>query len=55
MKFKDIKTNKGQQELFRALVRWGVYQNTFSSLSELLNSSETVDFIKEYIKRRLGE
>ena len=50
MKFKEIKTNEGQQELFKALIRWGVYQNTFTSLSDLLSSSETVDFIKDYIE-----
>ena len=50
MKLKDIKTNKGQQELFKALVRWSVEQNKFTSLTELLNSSETVEFIKDYIE-----
>jgi hypothetical protein len=50
MKFKDIKTNKGQQELFRALVKWGVYLGNYTSLVELLNSSETVEFIKDYIE-----
>lgn len=50
MKFKDIKTRDGQQELFRALVKWGVYQSNYNSLTELLNSSETVEFIKDYIE-----
>ena len=50
MKLKDIKTNKGQQELFKALVRWSVEQNNFTSLTELLNNSETLEFIKDYIE-----
>ena len=50
MKLKDIKTNKGQQELFKALVRWSVEQNKFTSLTELLNNSETLEFIKDYIE-----
>jgi hypothetical protein len=50
MKLKDIKTNKGQQELFQALIRWNVEQNDFTSLTELLNSSATLEFIKDYIE-----
>ena len=50
MKLKDIKTNKGQQELFQALIKWNVEQNDFITLSDLLNSSETVSFIKDYIE-----
>ena len=54
MKLKDIKTNKGQQELFKALVRWSVEQNNFTSLTELLNNSETLEFIKDYIDDKDG-
>lgn len=50
MKFKDIKTRDGQQKLFKALVKWGVYQDSYTSLVDLLNSSETVEFIKDYIE-----
>ena len=50
MKLKDIKTNKGQQELFKALIRWNVEQNDFTSLTDLLNSSATLEFIKDYIE-----
>ena len=50
MKLKDIKTKKGQQELFQALIRWNVEQNDFTSLTELLNSSATLEFIKDYME-----
>lgn len=50
MKFKDIKTRDGQQELFRALVKWGVYLGNYTSLTDLLESSKTVEFIKDYIE-----
>lgn len=50
MKLKDIKTNKGQQELFQALIKWNVEQNNFMTLSDLLNSYETLEFIKDYME-----